>query len=216
MKRTIIFLLIFTVLPLGIIAQKDAKAKDILDKSAATYQSAGGVFASFTLNVKNVKQKISESFEGSILMKSNKFYLSTPDTETWFDGKTQWTYMKSSDEVNISEPSDEELQMINPVAIFSIYQKGFNYKYTGEKKDIKGNAVSEIELTPQTKKSDISKIIIQIGKSSNLPTSISIINKSQINNNIYINRYQTNMLLIDEVFVFNKKNYPKAEVIDLR
>lgn len=197
-------------------AQKDTKAKELLDKSAIVYKSANGISASFTLNIKNVKEKVTESFDGNIIMKDDKFYITTPDVETWFNGKTQWVYLKGNDEVNVSEPSPEELQMINPSTIFHMYQKGFNYKYIGEKKDIKGKAVYEIELIPQNKKAELSKIIVQIGKTSNLPTSISLINKNQINNIIYINQYQTNMNYPDNIFVFDKKKYPKAEIIDLR
>ena len=75
-------------------------AKRILDKAAATVSNPGGVQAHF--------QMISKQFgttNGEIAVKGKKFHATTPDATIWFDGKTQWTYMKGNDEVNISNPS---------------------------------------------------------------------------------------------------------------
>ncbi len=62
---------------------------------------------------------------GSICLKDDKFLLETEGMTTWFDGRTQWSYLASSDEVNVSEPTPEELQGINPYAWLSLYKKDF-------------------------------------------------------------------------------------------
>lgn len=49
---------------------------------------------------------------GVIELKGEKFVLKTDDGITWFDGKTQWSYLRSSDEVNISNPTGTELQAL--------------------------------------------------------------------------------------------------------
>ncbi len=213
MKNICILFLAF--LPIFAFSQKDSKAKEVLDKSSEVFSKAGGVSAAFTLNVKNIKTKVTESFDGSIQMKGDKFYLSTPEADSWFDGKTQWVYMKGSEEVNVSEPSKEELQMLSPSVLFNIYKKGFNYKYVGERTDIKGKQVYEVELIPQ-KKADMQKMVIQINKISWMPTMITIVNKNEINNIIYINKYEAGKNYTDSFFVFDKKKYPEVEIIDLR
>lgn len=216
MKKIVLTLLIF-VLPVAFaFSQKDQKAKEVLDKSSQKYSDAGGISAYFTLNIKDVKNKVTESFDGNILMKNEKFYLSTPDADTWFDGKTQWVYLKGPEEVNVSEPSGRDLQMINPAAIFTIYKTGSNYKYTGEKNDIKNRPVYEVELIPENKKADITKIILQVNKSDYIPVMFRIIYKNNLENIVYINKYQINQTFQDNTFVFDKKKYPKAEIIDLR
>ena len=90
-------------------------AKRILDKAAATVSNPGGVQAHF--------QMISKQFgttNGEIAVKGKKFHATTPDATIWFDGKTQWTYMKGNDEVNISNPSEAQLQAINPYNFINI------------------------------------------------------------------------------------------------
>ncbi len=216
MKQTLFIIIAISMFSLQTFAQKDAKAKEILDLSSQKYAEANPLSASFTLNVKDEKAKATYSFDGSIQMKGNKFYLSTPETDSWFDGKTQWVYLKDSEEVNITEPSKEEVQMVNPSVIFDIYKKGCDYKYNGEKKDIKQRNVYEVTLTPSNKKNDMQKIAVQINKEDYIPVTFTIFYKNNLQNIIYINSYKTKQTLPDSNFIFDKKKYPDAEIVDLR
>ena len=215
--RKILLMVIFSLCALGtVFAQKDAKAKDILDKASATFSKAGDLSAAFTMNIKDVANGINESSEGSIEIQGAKYHIVMPDNEIWFNGKTQWVFQKSWDEVNISEPSEQEVQALNPGTIFSIYKKGCNYKYLGEKTDIKMRKVHEIELIPQNKKGDMAKIILQVGTTDLMPSMIHVHFTNKVENIIYITKYQTNLTLSDTNFTFDKTKYPNAEIIDLR
>ncbi|MCL1937905.1 MAG: hypothetical protein FWF52_05880 [Candidatus Azobacteroides sp.] len=195
---------------------QNAKVKEYLDQSASAFTKAGALSAYFTMNIKDVSNKITESFDGTIELKEAKFHMDTPDMETWFDGKTQWVLQKKWDEVNVSEPKEQEIQSIHPAFIFSIYQKGCSYKYLGEKKDTKGRKVQELELIPRAKGSELAKIVMQINADDFMPAKIHIFYKNKIENIIYIHKYQKKLNLADSAFVFNPKNYPNVEVIDLR
>ncbi|GHT52909.1 membrane protein [Bacteroidia bacterium] len=197
-------------------SQKDSKAKEWLDKSSAAFGKAGALSVHFTMNIKDVPNKLSESFEGVIDMKGSKFHIEVPEMETWFDGKTQWVLQKEYQEVNISEPDAKEVQALNPATIFNLYKKGCNYKYAGEKTDSRGKKVQEVELIPQTKGSDMTKIVMQIGSGDSMPVKIHIVYKNKIENIIHINKYVKDVNLTDSYFVFDKKKYPDAEIIDLR
>ncbi|MDR2692172.1 MAG: hypothetical protein LBB73_07795, partial [Dysgonamonadaceae bacterium] len=124
-------------------AQKDVKAKEILDKSSAALAQAGDISAYFTLSVKDEMNKTGQAFDGTILMKGNKFKIDTPDQNIYFDGKTQWVYWKSYEEVNVTQPAGEEIQALNPKSIFAIYKNNCNYKYLGTKTDVKMRKVQE-------------------------------------------------------------------------
>lgn len=207
-------LLLFLLLTTSVFAQKDAKAKEWLDKSSNAFSEAGNMSVSFTINIKDMSASIAESFEGTIDLKGSKFHLDTPEMEIWFDGKTQWLLQKEWEEVNVTQPSQEEVQTINPTTIFSVYKAGCNYKYLGEKKDIKGKNVQEVELTPLDKKNGITKIIMQISSSDLMPVKIQITYKNKIKNIIHINKYTKNLTLADSVFVFDVTKYPNAEIIN--
>ena len=97
MKRRNVFLLsllcFLFLCPRFLQARSDAKAREILDKTAAAFRQAQAVSITF-----------GGTQEGTLLLKGNKFHLNTGDVETWFDGKTQWSYLRQNEEVNVSTP----------------------------------------------------------------------------------------------------------------
>ncbi len=197
------------------VTSRAQNAVSILDKAADAYENSNGISASFTLNTRSDVQKVSESFEGTIHMKGDKFTLVTPDMTTWFDGTTQWSYVERNEEVNVSTPTGEELQFTNPALLLRMYKKGFTPKYIGESTASSGKSAYDIELTPK-KKGDILKVELQIEKSSNFPAKIKVEAKNGISSTIHISNLKTGVNQPDDFFVFKESDYPDAEVIDLR
>ena len=199
-----IFTLLISAFILPCFAQKDAQAKKILDQMSSSFSQCGGVKATFSMRNGGSQTR------GSLQLKDNKFVIITNDVATWFDGRTQWSYLKHSDEVNVSNPTVEELQSTNPYTLVHIYKRGFNYKYNG----MVGNNF-KVTLTPENKKQAITRIELLISKSSYLPQRITLeqhANKSEIS----ILSFQKKQNFSKESFQFNKRNYPNAEIIDLR
>ena len=195
--------------------QQQSQAKVILDKTAEAFRKAGGVKADFT--VKAVANGLVEGAEnGTIQLKGEKFVLKTSDIITWFDGKTQWSYVTKNDEVNVSNPTQEELQQINPYTFLYMYQKGFSYKL-GTVKVYQGKAVWEVILTANDKKQELESITLYVTKSTYEPVYIQLQQRGQkTRNEITVTAYQTGLDYADHVFTFDRKAYPTAEVIDLR
>ena len=195
------FALIMMLL-LSVGAQAES-AKRILDKAAASVSNPGGVLAHF--------QMISKQFgstEGEIAVKGNKFHATTPDATLWFDGKTQWTYMKSNDEVNVSTPSEAQLQAINPYNFINIYKKG--YKLSSKKVE----NFYEVHLVPTDKNRKIQEMYIIVDANSYHPTHVKMKQKDKWST-VIISQLKT-ATLSDDMFQFNSKDFPKAEIIYLR
>ena len=193
---------IIMMLLLSVGAQAES-AKRILDKAAATVSNPGGVQAHF--------QMISKQFgttEGEIAVKGNKFHATTPDATIWFDGKTQWTYMKGNDEVNISNPTEAQLQAINPYNFINIYKKG--YKLEAKKVE----HFYEVHLISTDKNRKIQEMYIVVDETSYHPTHVKMKQKDKWST-IVISRLKT-ASLSDNLFKFNSKDFPQAEIIDLR
>lgn len=123
------------------------EGRGALDRAAAAYESSNGLKASFAANIRHEKQGVSESFEGTIQMKGDKFVLITPDTRTWYDGTTQWTYVVRTDEVNLSNPTGDELEFTNPMTLLRSYKKGFTLSYIGQSTSDNGKMADDVMLT---------------------------------------------------------------------
>ena len=195
-------------------AQKDVKARELLDKTAAIIDSEKGVEIKFDIaSIVNKQQQ--NKIQGCISIKKNKFFLQLPSSKTWFDGKTQWTYLPENEEVNLSTPTPEELQSINPYSFIYLYKNGYNYQYAGSKK-YNGKNVLEIKLKAQSPNNTIQTVILYVNNYNYQPIYIKMEDKNKNCNTINVLSIKKDINLRDNQFVFNKAQYPNAEIIDLR
>ncbi len=185
-------------------AQNNAtQARTILDKTAKVVGRSGGVSASFTMNAPSTG-----SISGKISVKGNKFYASTPQTTVWFNGKTQWTYMKKNNEVNVSTPTAAQQQMMNPYTFINVYKSG--YKLSTKP----SGANNEVHMVAANKNHSIQEMYITVNKKTSVPSQI----KMKHGNKWYTISVRdfSAKNLPNSLFTFNSKDYPSAEVIDLR
>lgn len=200
MKRlSIIFMLL--VLTVSISAQNATQARKILDKTASIIGRKGGAVANFSISGKYGNSS------GTIAIKGNKFNAKTPQAIVWYDGNTQWTYMKKNQEVNVSTPTEAQQQSMNPYKFISIYKNGFKL---GMKNVSEG---WQIHLYATNQKRTIKEMYIVVGKNY-LPKTIRM-RQSNGWTTIKVTNFKAKNLA-DTMFRFNAKDFPNAEVIDLR
>lgn len=181
------------------VAASAQTARQVLDKTAAALSNKGGITASFS---------IKGGVSGTISVKGRKFQASTPQGIVWFDGKTQWTYVEQNGEVNVSNPTAAELQAINPYNFIHLYRKG----YKAELKDV-GN-LYQIHLVATGKGQSIGEMFIRVDKNTYAPTILSM-REGKNWTTITVGSFKK-ANLADSYFTFPSKDYPQAEIIDLR
>lgn len=177
-------------------------ATQVLDKAAQKLMAKSGVKADFKASMPQ------GTITGTIAVKGNKFMATTQHTKVWFDGKTQWTYMTRNDEVNISSPKDSELQSLNPYNFITMYKKG--YKST-MRKDGNNHIV---HLTAESKVKRVQELFITVDSKTSTPTQVKMLQGKNWTTFDVSNLKQE--ALPDSYFSFNAKDFPTAEVIDLR
>jgi outer membrane lipoprotein-sorting protein len=195
-------------------AQNAAKAKELLNKVSAKYKSYKTVKADFKYILEIQAEKFKEEQKGTLYLKKDKFRLEMTDQTVICDSKNLWTYMKDVNEVQINNYTPATMD-INPAEIFTMYEKGFLYAYTGEE-TINKKPVHVIELTPTDKKQSFFKVKLFIDKATNSITQSKIFEK---NGNIYtfeIMNFTPNPAVEDNFFTFDTSKMPKSSVVDLR
>ncbi len=183
------------------VASYGQTAKSVLDKTASVVAHKSGVQASFSINSKQYG-----STSGTIYIKGRKFHTTTNEAIVWFDGKTQWTYVKQNDEVNVNNPSAADLQAINPYNFIYMYKQGYTATMTTS-----GN--SHV-VTLKGKGKSITELVITINKQTYVPSQIRMLQNKQWTT-ITVSNFKK-AKLSDGMFRFNPKSYPNAEIIDLR
>jgi outer membrane lipoprotein-sorting protein len=198
------------------LAQTDPKAKAILAEVTKKYRSYKTVKSNFVFAVENKQANVKESQKGSLLINAaaNKYRVSLPDKELLSNGKTQWTYLKQDKEVQVSDVSNND-DALNPANVFTMYEKGFKYLYTGERKS--GTKVQQmIDLSPTDTKKSYFKIRLTIDKVAKQISNVLIFDKNGSNYTYTLSGFSAAGTIPESAFVFDAKKYPGVEVVDLR
>lgn len=193
------------MLPLAVVAQEDAT--DLLERAAESIRASEGIKATFTVQVQGVAS------EGTIYLRGEKFKLETEGVTTWFDGTTQWTLVEDTEEVNISEPTAEELQSINPYAWLSLYKEGYAVRFTSGANE----GERSILMTTAKSRLDMQSIVLVINEHTLVPVRLTMAGRGgQDVAVIFIHSYDARQHYEDTLFTYPAENYPEVEVVDLR
>lgn len=197
-------------------AQTDAKAKAILADASKKYRSYDVVKTDFTFILDNPQAKIKETQQGTLTVKAknNKYRVTMTNQELISDGKSQWTYLKEDKEVQVTN-ADNNGDALNPAKIFTVYEKGFKYTYTGDSK-IGGKVYQMIDLAPIDVTKSYFKIRLGIDKVAKQIGSVVIFDKSGSKYTYNVKKIVPNIKVPESTFAFDTKKYPGVEVVDLR
>ena len=180
-------------------------AVNVLDQAAAKFKAAGGLTIGYTFSMNG------QQGSGTIQMSGQKFRNDLGDHIVWFDGKTMWTLVKANDEVNVTEPTAQEIATMNPYAFVSMYKKGYSATFGKST-----NKYHEIILTSITKQASAKKILLRLAKSSLQPTYVSMTPADGNVVDISVTSFKSGPKFGDSTFRFHPKSYPDVEVVDLR
>ena len=193
--------------------KSDPEAKKLLDAVSAKFKNFKSVQAKFLLKIENGSGKNLGNKSGSVFMKGTKYRITVPGQEIFSDGSNTWTYDKASNEVTISK-IDPSANSITPQKLFTnFYDQDFLYKLNGDVK-MNGKSMQEVELTPIDKTKAFHKVLVYVNKS--VINTTKVYEKTGNRYTYSVNNMTMNGNIPDATFVFDAKQYPGVEVVDLR
>lgn len=204
-----IALLLFSIN--NVSAQKSTDSQDIINKLVSSL-STTTIKTDFELIISDKNKLNSQSNQGSFTMKAQKFVLDMSEAKVWFDGKTQWTFTPQTNEVSITEPSEDEIASINPLAVLNGYRAKSNLSFS----KIKSAENYIIDMTAKSAKDDFSKIEVQVSKNSKQLKSIKMLDKNGATTLLKLKNYKNDISASADFFKFNKTQYKDAFINDLR
>jgi outer membrane lipoprotein-sorting protein len=196
-------------------AQKDPKAKVVLDAMSQKFQSMKGFTASFEYTFQD-EAGTGDRQSGEVAVLGDKYRLKLPDQEIYNDGKTVWTFIQTGGykEVTINDAAGMEDEL-TPSNIYTLYQSGFNYKLLADK-TYQGKPISTVELTALKPNAPFKQVRLLIEKATQ-----QLLGWEMLDGQGGIFTYSFKNLkaapsLPLSYFTFDLKKYPGIEVIDLR
>lgn len=194
--------------------------KKIMDNASSLFTNRGGVVIHFKMVNRNSESMIIASNKGILKMNHLKYMLRTEVSQSWYDGSTQWSYLVDTDEVNVLNPTNDELMESNPYLFIFSYKNLFNAKllktYHHPEWIKNSKSMDFVEFIPKLKDYPYQKIVLSIDK---LSYEIKQMKCFSIDGNVIsltIEQFKTGIKYPAKTFQFEKKLLPNAEVIDLR
>ena len=201
MKKIFIAILTITV---GLFAQAQTP-QAMLDKCVAAINVGGGITANYSITTAQGTSK------GTLTMQGTKFRIISPEAKCWYDGKTQWSWSPVTEEVNVTSPTPDELQMTNPIAAVQHFKANFNLK----RAKAKTANTYVIKLTPK-KKDNIKTLWLYFDETTSLLRTARFEMKDKSVYTIKITGYK-HKSLPSSTFTFDKSQVPAGSpIVDLR
>lgn len=178
-------------------------ASQIIAKCAAKVSASPSIKFKFTL------QYGERTSPCDITVARQRYRMSSPEMEVWYDGTTQWTYAKAQKELSITEPTADELLESNPFAILSHYDKVYKCRR------LSGKGLS-IEMTARSAASTVRKAVVNIDSATYLPQKLIVTLSNGRTFTASVGTATVGKELPASYFIYDKKQYPAVETVDLR
>jgi outer membrane lipoprotein-sorting protein len=223
MKKLLLYTFLILSAPHAF-AQKDAAAKVILAQVSQKYRAYPVIKSDFSFMIDNQQAGVKETRYGTLISqsKTNKYKVtiyaagSKTDAEQEIinDGKSQWTYLKKDKEVQLSD-AKAGADGFNPAKIFTIYERGYKYLYTGDQR-IAGKVYQSIDLSPEPDNQQFFKIRLLIDKVKKQIYSALVFDKNGSKYTYTISNLTTPANVPASTFTFDIKAHPGVEVVNLK
>jgi len=196
---------------------QDPKAKAILDDLSKTTKTYKTIFAEYNFTILNKEGKQLEKQAGKVQIKGDKFKLEIPGNTIVCDGKTLWNFNKDAKEVTIKNFDASNEDQLNPSKIYTMYEKGYKFKYEKDEKVGLVNC-SSIDLFPADKpeKKKFHTIKLYVDKVKKQVVQLKMLMKDGGKQIYEIKTFKPNTEMTDALFTFDLKGFKADQINDER
>jgi len=206
MKKTILILLIYLNCN-SIYSQNDSRAISLLNKVSEKIDSSVSFKISFTYTLENISEGINQNSDGSIIIKQDNYLLDFMGIKQLSDANKIYSIVPENEEIIISNVEDDDNNTIKPSKLLVFYRDG--YLILWDKNEvIDDNVIQFVKLIPIDSVSDIDYLLLGIDTTTNDIKKLVEIGKNQTKTILTVKSIEYDILIEDNLFVFNKDDYP--------
>jgi hypothetical protein len=206
MKKTILIFLIYLNCN-SMYSQNDSRAISLLNKVSEKIDSSVSFKISFTYTLENIDEGINQNSDGSIIIKEDNYLLDFMGIKQLSDANKIYSIVPENEEIIISNIEDDDNNTIKPSKLLVFYRDG--YLILWDKKEIiDDNVIQFVKLIPIDSVSDIDYLLLGVNTTTNDIKKLIEIGKNQTKTILSVKSIEYDILIEDDLFVFNKDNYP--------
>lgn len=181
-------------------------AQSVLAKAAGKVKAAKGIEVNYTVSGQG------NTFGGVLKASGSKFYVKAGGMESWYNGKSLYSYNPGSKETTVVSPTPGELAEINPLLYLDSYSALFEPVFSQNKPA--GKYV--IDLKAKSRKAPVKKVTIFLNSSSYHPEKfvITALDGGVVTLTVGKSNYAAS--LAASVFEYPKSRFANVQIVDLR
>lgn len=160
-------IILWALMPLALLAEPTAD--EVLSQFLQKVEKQTLV-TSFTITVSEQATQ-PMIYKGSITMRGDKFLISMFGNEGAYDGKTLYMYAEDTEELTLSNPTQDELIEANPILFAKALRQQAKVRFSGTNRDSK---VYAVDLIPNNQSAGVQQISIKISKATLLPVELTV------------------------------------------
>lgn len=188
-------------------SQNDSRAISLLNKVSEKIDSSVSFKISFTYTLENINEGINQNSDGSIIIKEDNYLLDFMGIKQLSDANKIYSIVPENEEIIISNIEDEDNNTIKPSKLLVFYRDG--YLILWDKKEIiDDNVIQFVKLIPIDSVSDIDYLLLGVNTTTNDIKKLIEIGKNQTKTILSVISIEYDILIEDDLFVFNKDDYP--------
>ena len=220
MKKILLLISVVLIINPSLFAQTEQDrrfeqmANELLGKASNKIQSFKTMEIDFSYIMENTEFDISESMQGKLLSKGDKYHMTVGYNVFISDGETVWNYIDELDELHINYVENTE-GGLTPTTLLANFESEYNSKFIRQETH-KGNSVNIIDLVPATPQSFF-KYRVALNTTDDMLVYTIAYDRHGGTYTYNLDKIRTNHDISDAKFGFNKADFPSdIDIIDLR
>jgi outer membrane lipoprotein-sorting protein len=185
----------------------------IIEKTVQKYNALSSFSIDFKVNVEKDKKRI-QNFNGVLLAKKEKYFLTFDDQILANDGAMAWNFQKEINEASLFEADSDDFTLFHPTKILNNWSNDYDAKFIREEEMLKVMMII-VDLKPK-KQSSYYKIRLFIDKNTSYIQQVMMYDMDNTTLTYRITKFTPNAAIADTKFNFNKNDYPNVQVNDMR
>ena len=187
-------------------SQSDQRARELLDQVSGVYAGFETMSMTFTFQLDNASEGISQKEEGTILVANEKYKLSIMGIQQLYDGKSFYTIDNLNEEIIVEDESSKD-NPLNPLDIFEFHKEGYLLQWDIMQR-VSNRNIRYIKLIPTKNESQSKYLLIGIDTATKQLYKMINLGINGTYTTFTVEEFVTNTPIKPGTFQFDQNNYP--------